>query len=82
MCHIGSCCERAAAFIVFTCEGLANAIRRCRIDLGVEFNINILHITDRQAGISQRSYAVGSILYPSDQRFIGTLIYLNPSVAK
>ena len=66
----------------FTCEGLANAIRRCRIDFGVEININVLPITDRQARISQRSYAIGSIHYPGDQPFVGTLIYLKASVTR
>jgi hypothetical protein len=66
----------------FTCEGLANAIRRCRIDFGVEININVLPITDRQGGISQRSYAIGDIRYPGDKPFVGTLIYIKASITK
>ena len=66
----------------FTCEGLANAIRRCRIDFGVEININVLPVTDRTAGISQKSYAIGSIRYPGDKPFVGTLIYIKASITK
>jgi len=66
----------------FTCEGLANAIRRCRIDFGVEININVLPITERENGMSNKSYAIGSIRYPGDQPFIGTLIYLKASITK
>jgi hypothetical protein len=66
----------------FTCEGLANAIRRCRIDFGVEISIDVLPITDRKDHFSTKSYAVGTIRYPGDKPFIGTLIYIKSSITK
>ena len=64
----------------FICEGLANAIRRCRIDFGVEININVSQITDLNNGFSAASYAIGTINYPGKNQFTGTLIYLKASM--
>jgi hypothetical protein len=66
----------------FSCEGLANAIRRCRIDFGVEIMIDVLPITDRKDHVSTKSYAVGTIRYPGDKPFIGSLIYIKSSITK
>lgn len=66
----------------FSCEGLANAIRRCRIDFGVEINIDVLPITDRQNRLSMKSYAIGTIRYTGYKPFIGTLIYIKSSITK
>lgn len=54
------------------CEGLANAIRRCRIDFGVEISIDVQPI------IKDRSTHVqtGTIHYPGEQQAWGTLIYI------
>lgn len=68
----------------FTCEGLANAIRRCRIDFGVEITMDVSHITDRQAPnrCAAQHHAIGKILYPGDP--IGTpsgiLLYIKSSL--
>ena len=64
----------------FTCEGLANAIRRCRIDFGVEISIDVTSITNRADNISSKSYEVGTIYYPGDTPFYGWLIYLKSSI--
>lgn len=66
----------------FICEGLANAIRRCRIDFGVEIEIKVDKITDRKDGFSSKSYAVGTIKYPGNPGFEGQLIYLKSSIVK
>ncbi|UOQ69049.1 hypothetical protein [Hymenobacter volaticus] len=67
---------------LFTCEGLANAIRRCRVDFGAEITIDVTPITNREAGISRSHYAVGTILYPEDPPEMpsGYLLYLKTSL--
>lgn len=67
------------------CEGLANTIRRCRIDFGVEIIIdNIADITkkDKKTGYSVCQYALGTIWYPEDPAGepSGSLIYLKSSM--
>ena len=66
----------------FICEGLANAIRRCRIDFGVEINIKVNQITNLRNGFSAQSYAVGDIYYPGKSKFVGKLIYLKASMCR
>ncbi len=67
-----------------TCEGLANAVRRCRVDFGVEIVIDIKHITNRdeKSGNSRCHYALGTIWYPEDPagKPSGNLIYLKSSL--
>jgi hypothetical protein len=53
------------------CEGLANAIRRCRIDFGVEINIDISAITGKKEHLVK-----GDIIYPGRSHQQGTLIYI------
>lgn len=67
---------------LFTCDGLANAIRRCRVDFGVEITIDVTPITNRQAGYSRRHYAVGTIRYPEDLagQPSGYLLYIKSSL--
>ncbi len=67
---------------LFTCEGLANAIRRCRVDFGVEITIDVTPITNRQAGYSRRHHAVGTIRYPDDLagQPSGYLLYIKSSL--
>ncbi|MGM9508812.1 patatin-like phospholipase family protein [Larkinella sp. GY13] len=70
----------------FTCEGLANAIRRCRVDFGVEITIDVNKITHRndKPNFSTKHYALGEIWYPEDQKNqpSGRLIYLKSSLTK
>jgi hypothetical protein len=67
---------------LFTCDGLANAIRRCRVDFGVEIAIDVTPITNRQAGYSRRHYAVGTLCYPEDapDQPSGYLLYVKSSL--
>jgi hypothetical protein len=67
---------------LFTCDGLANAIRRCRVDFGVEITLDVSPITTRPAGYSRAHYAVGTIHYPGDApgRPTGHLLYLKTSL--
>jgi hypothetical protein len=66
----------------FICEGLANAIRRCRIDFGVEIDIKVNQITNLRNGFSAQSYAIGDIYYPGKGQFVGKLIYLKASLCR
>ncbi len=64
----------------FTCEGLANAIRRCRIDFGAEIKIDISKITDRPDGRhSKAHYALGEITYVGDNQ-TAILLYIKSSI--
>ncbi|MDJ1495039.1 patatin-like phospholipase family protein [Cytophagaceae bacterium DM2B3-1] len=64
----------------FTCEGFANAIRRCRIDFGAEIDIDISKITERSEGrFSAASYALGKITYANTET-TGQLLYIKSSI--
>ncbi len=66
-----------------TCEGLANAIRRCRIDFGVEIKLDLVPITkkDKDTGFCESHTVKGTIWYPGDdQSPSGTLIYVKTSL--
>ena len=64
----------------FTCEGLANAIRRCRIDFGAEIIIDISKITERTDERHSKShYALGEITYVGDNQ-TGVLLYIKSSI--
>jgi hypothetical protein len=51
----------------FSFEGLGMAVRKCRIDFGVEINIAKLDqiLPDDKSGLSALAYAKGTILYPN-----------------
>ena len=68
----------------FTLEGLANAIRKCRIDFGVEISFdNINDITGlSEQRHSKRQYAFGTIHYPGNPGFIGRILYIKSSVTE
>ncbi len=85
--------RRRCAFIVvcdaeqddrFTCEGFANAIRRCRIDFGAEINIDLSSITERADGrFSTENYVVGDIFYAGYKETTGStgkLLYIKSSI--
>ncbi|MGZ3944667.1 MAG: patatin-like phospholipase family protein [Mucilaginibacter sp.] len=66
-----------------SCEGLSNAIRRCRIDFGVEIDINIRPITTKNAmNFSNRHFVTGTIWYPGDAfgKPSGILTYVKTSL--
>ena len=65
----------------FTCEGLANAIRRCRIDFGAEIDIDVEPIRNRdEHGFSKSQYALGTIRYAGDDTPGGVLLYIKSSI--
>lgn len=65
----------------FTCEGFANAIRRCRIDFGAEIDIDIAGITNRGEGrFSKVHFATGDITYAGDKKPSGKLLYIKSSI--
>jgi hypothetical protein len=65
----------------FTFNGLGNAIRKCRTDLGIRIEIDVSQIRDRDNDLSKSHYAVGKILYPEPDYPPGKLIYIKASLA-
>jgi hypothetical protein len=65
-----------------SCEGLANAIRRCRIDFGVEIDLDITNITkkDKDTGYCNAHIASGTITYPGSKESPGTIIYVKTAL--
>lgn len=65
----------------FTCEGFANAIRRCRIDFGADIAIDISKITTRtEERFSAAHYALGKIWYAGESEPSGRLLYIKSSI--
>jgi len=64
--------------------GLANALRKCRSDFGVEIDIDVSRIRkDPTTGYSSQHCAVGTIHYPETpkgERVTGTLVYVKTSL--
>ena len=66
-----------------TFEDLGNAIRKIRIDLGIDIDLNLDQIKRAEgAKTSSRHHAIGTIRYDKvdDNATAGTLIYLKPSL--
>ncbi|HTK19813.1 MAG TPA: patatin-like phospholipase family protein [Mucilaginibacter sp.] len=63
------------------CEGLANAIRRCRIDFGVDIRIDTGGITtkDDKTKFSKVHVAKGTITYPGQEKQ-GELTYIKTTL--
>ncbi|MCE6991864.1 patatin-like phospholipase family protein [Dyadobacter sp. CY323] len=63
------------------CEGLANAVRRCRIDFGVEIEIDTDDITEKDAKtLMGKTHVVeGTIRYPGTAK-PGKLIYIKTAL--
>ncbi|MCW3090544.1 MAG: Patatin-like phospholipase [Ferruginibacter sp.] len=81
--------RRRCAFIIlgdseqdenFSCEGFANAIRRCRIDFGAEIVIDIDDIVKRENHFSKQHYAIGEIRYSGDKTPTGVILYIKSSI--
>ncbi len=64
-----------------TCDGLANAIRRCRIDFGVEIEIDVSPITnkDKETRFCKAHVVEGKINYPGNPD-PGKLIYVKAAL--
>jgi len=65
-----------------TCEGLANAIRLCRIDFGVEINLDVSKITekDKKTKYCKKHVVKGTIKYPGNTQPTGTIIYVKTAL--
>ena len=62
------------------CEGLANAIRRCRIDFGVEIVLNNFQDITKLAEQSKKRHIIkGEITYPGT-KIKGVLIYIKATL--
>lgn len=75
----------------YSFEDLANAIRKCRTDFGVEIDINVddLRLYDKEKRLSKLHYALGEINYGNYllqlgglKDATGTLIVLKPSLTE
>jgi hypothetical protein len=67
----------------FALEDLGNAIRKCRVDFGVEIEMRLDQIRDVDANRNSRSHcAVGTIRYPNAPAAVreGKLVYLKSSI--
>ncbi|GAA3971164.1 patatin-like phospholipase family protein [Pedobacter ginsengiterrae] len=65
-----------------TCEGLANAIRRCRIDFGVEIELKLDALTEKKKDSSFVGVhrIKGTIRYPGERNPSGKIIYIKASL--
>lgn len=64
----------------FSCEGFANAIRRCRIDFGAEIDIDLKNILNRDNNnFSKAHFSIGNIKYAGVKK-PGVLLYIKSSV--
>lgn len=64
-------------------SGLGNAIRKCRIDLGIDIDLDTSAIVpDKTSGLSKQHYAVGTIHYGyvDIKAPTGTIIYFKTSL--
>jgi hypothetical protein len=67
----------------YTFLGLGNAIRKCRIDLGIDVDLDTSAIVpDKTSGLSKQHYAVGTIHYEyaDINAPAGTIIYFKASL--
>ncbi|MBX2870312.1 MAG: patatin-like phospholipase family protein [Acidiferrobacterales bacterium] len=80
-CRYIICCD-AGADGDYKFEDLGNAIRKCRIDLGVNIKIDVSQIKERgEEGLGHTDCAVGQVFYPEENR-VGVLIYIKPCKSK
>lgn len=67
---------------------LGGAIHKCRVDFGVDIEINTEKLSIDADGRSESAFAMGRINYPEKEKpshlsaFEGTLIYIKPSIPK
>jgi hypothetical protein len=76
-CRYIVCCDAEQDEKV-TFRGLGNAIRKCRMDLGVHISIDLRAVRPRRNGFSRIHYAVGNIRYPVGPP--GRLVYLKSTL--
>jgi hypothetical protein len=67
----------------YTFEGLGNAVRKCRIDLGIDIDLDTSEIAPKKAGgLSKRHSAVGTIHYEYADKDAptGIIVYFKASL--
>lgn len=66
-----------------TSKGLANAIRRCRIDFGVEIDIDLDDLFKKANDKDHKVKHIvkGKIIYPGEQQQIGKLVYIKTTLS-
>jgi hypothetical protein len=57
---------------------LGNAVQKCRVDFGVDINLDVSALRPQANGLAARSCAVGTIEYRDGSR--GTLLYVKPTL--
>jgi hypothetical protein len=66
----------------FKLEGIGGAVRKCRVDFGVNIDLDVGKLEpDGKTRLSKTHYAVGTILYPGEER-CGTIVYIKSSLTK
>ncbi len=66
-----------------TFPGLGNAIEKCRIDFGVDIDIDVSALQTSEDGVSRSHCAIGKIHYPAIDGCaarVGTLVYMKSSL--
>ena len=67
----------------YECGGLGNAIRKCRIDMGIDIDLDVTDITPQEIGNpSKKHYALGTIHYEKADLNAptGTIVYFKASL--
>jgi hypothetical protein len=72
----------------FTFEGLGMAIRKCRIDFGVEIVLELDKVVPGKKGVSEFAHATGKIVYPAEtlsgatigEEVVGEVLYLKSTL--
>jgi len=67
----------------YECGGLGNAIRKCRIDMGIDIDLDVTDLTPQEIGNpSKKHYAVGTIHYEKADLNAptGTIVYFKASL--
>ncbi|MGY3149576.1 hypothetical protein ACVWYQ_006575 [Bradyrhizobium sp. USDA 3397] len=78
-------CVDAGADPQRTFDDLGNAVQKCRVDFGVDIEIDIRDLHIGSDGMSDKGYAFGKIRYPATRNsdpLTGELLYLKPSLPR
>lgn len=71
-------CVDAAADPERSFADLGNAVQKCRVDFGVDIELDVSALRPQANGLAARSCAVGTIEYRDGSR--GTLLYVKPTL--
>ncbi len=78
-CRVIIACDASADFFC-TCNDLASAIEKCRVDFGTEITINLDELQPPAGSPRISPFVTGEINYPGGLK--GTLIYIKPLLIK